>query len=109
MSIVVISAAFSGTALGEFKSAIQFSKIPIPIPNPNTAISKESSPSAYHDYELAITLAEKGEWKQLSKFNLRPKHKGLEDVLFWLRLANNGPAYKFSEIKNFLEIGRAHV
>ena len=102
MSIVVISAAFSGTALGEFKSAIQVSKIPIPIPNPNTAISKESSPSAYHEYELAITLAEKGEWKQLSKFNLRPKHKGLEDVLFWLRLANNGPAYKFSEIKNFL-------
>ena len=103
MSIVVISAAFSGTALGEFKSAIQVSKIPIPIPNPNTAVSKEGSPSAYHEYELAITLAEKGEWKQLSKFNLRPKHKGLEDVLFWLRLANNGPAYKFSEIKNFLD------
>ena len=102
MSIVVISAAFSGTALGEFKSAIQVSKIPIPIPNPNTAVSKEGSPSAYHEYESAITLAEKREWKQLSKFNLRPKHKGLEDVLFWLRLANNGPAYKFSEIKNFL-------
>ena len=51
---------------------------------------------------MAITLAENGEWKRLSKFNLRPTHKGLEDVLFWLRLTNHGPAYKFSEIKNFL-------
>ena len=101
-SIVIISAAFSGVALGEFKSAIQVSKIPIPIPNPITAVSKKSSPSAYHRYELAITLAENGEWKRLSKFKPRPTHKGLEDVLFWLRLTNHGPTYKFAEIKNFL-------
>ena len=102
-SIIIIYAAFSGTALGEFKSDIQISKIPIPIPNPNTAVSKKSSPSAYHEYELAITLAENGEWKQLSKLNLRPTHKGLDEVLFWLNLTNHGPAYKFSEIENFLE------
>lgn len=101
-SIIIISAAFSSIALGEFKSAIQVSKTPKPKPKPSTVVSTKSSPNAYHEYELAITLAEIGEWKQLSKFNLRPTHKGLEDVLFWLRLTNHGPAYEFSEIKNFL-------
>ncbi len=101
-SIIIIFTAFSGNALGEFKSAIPVSKIPIPIPNPNTAVSKQSSSSVYHEYELAITLAENGEWKQISKFNPKPTHKGLEDVLFWLRLTNHGHAHKFSEIKNFL-------
>ena len=101
---IIILLTFFGSAHGDIKSSIQVSEIsiPIPKPNPNIRFEKKTRLSVYHQYELAITLAENGQWKNLSKLNQGPPHKGLDEVLLWLNFKAHGSKYKFSEIKSFL-------
>ena len=102
--VITISLAFFGSALGDLKSSIQVSEIsiPIPKPNPNIRFEKKTRLSVYHQYELAITLAENGEWNHISKLNRGPVHEGLDEVLLWLNFKVQGSKYKFSSIKSFL-------
>ena len=97
---IIISLAFFGSALGGLKSSIKASKvlIPIPKPNPNIHFEKKTRISLYHRYELAITLAQNGEWKHLSKLNRGPAHEGLDEVVLWLNFKTNGSKYKFTEV-----------
>ena len=101
---IIILLTFFGSAHGDIKSSIQVSEIsiPIPKPNPNTRFEKRTRVNVYHQYELAITLSENGEWKRLSKLNRGPAHQGLDEVLLWLNFKAHGSKYKFSEIKSFL-------
>ena len=101
---IIILLTFFGSAHGDIKSSIQVSEtsIPIPKPNPNIRFEKKTRLSVYHQYELAITLAENGEWEHLSKLNREPAHEGLDEVLLWLNIKTHRSKYKFSEIKNFL-------